>query len=101
MFRVYLQVQTLLGSYLNPIERGLKIDQKKSCGNLQNILTPVIASKIISPDVSCSCKSTCSSYYGYEKFRLLGTAICKNCNGLSCSNSHTLTEVSEEYNDEK
>ena len=106
MLRVYLQIQTWLGRHLNPTEWGWKSDQKKNNGNLQNTLTPVTSSKIFAPDdilqlVSCNCKSTCCNYCGCRKLGLLCTAMCENCNGLSCGNSYALTEDSEEENDDE
>lgn len=104
LFRVYLQVQTWLGNTLEATDWGWKIDNIKENGSYRKTLTPILSSKPFAPDdllhlVSCSCKTACLKYCGCRKVGLNCSAMCEQCNGLSCDNSPNLDDIIDDTDD--
>ena len=89
-FRTYLQVQTWVGSELNPLEWGWRKEN--------DLLTPVKCNMLAAPErllnvIRCNCKTGCDTKRcSCRKHGLKCTGCCGECKGTSCSNVQSIIE---------
>lgn len=101
LLRVYLQVQFWIGNELQPTNWGWRYENVKENGRTKKALRPVPSTKPFAPDdllhlLSCNCKTPCGPYCRCRKSGFKCSVMCTNCNGLSCLNSTTIHEETEE-----
>lgn len=83
-FRVYHQIQTLLGNEIEPTKWEWKI--------VKNILVPIPTTEKPAPDnllklIACNCKGNCNTgHCECKRSGLLCSPMCATCQGLSCEN---------------
>lgn len=95
-FRAFLQIQTLLGNALSPLNWGWKLDPQLT--PVRTTLGP--APKQVLDAIFCGCVKGCRKSCGCRKTGLKCSNVCLHCNGISCDNSLVLNtdEWEEEAN---
>ena len=97
--RVFYQTQLWMGNTsLNPLDYGWQI--------VNEVLLPVKMTLPPAPEkllqiVRCGCKTGCDSKKcSCRRHGLDCSSACKDCRGISCSNSQTLYDVQESVDDD-
>lgn len=83
IMRAYYQIQKWIGNQLNPKDWGWK--------EIETDLVPITTVRPPAPNfimnlIFCSCKTGCGNSCSCRKSTLCCTALCKICQGNSCSN---------------
>lgn len=89
LFRVYYQIQKWLGNELNPLDWGWVMRD--------NLLWPKTTTQPPAPDsllhmIFCNCTKGCGPLCGCRRLGLYCSAVCGNCQGLSCLNTEPVED---------